>query len=100
MADRLSFKNIFSLEISFVLIYRVDSDAMPHRAVFQMGFHCLATCLGGNRVYRFLTIIIEHNYVSRHDISNNVACATNKASDQPAHTRSLIRAFAGNLNIL
>ena len=30
-----------------------------------------------------------------HGISNNnVVCATSKASDQPAHTRSLIRAFA------
>ena len=35
-----------------------------------------------------------------HEISNNVACATSKASDQPAHTRSLIRAFAGRLSIL
>ena len=34
-----------------------------------------------------------------HEISNNVACATSKASDQPAHTRSLIRAFASRLNI-
>ena len=33
----------------------------------------------------------------RHDISNNVVCATSKASDQPAHTRSLIRAFASRL---
>ena len=30
----------------------------------------------------------------RHEISNNVICATSKASDQPAHARSLIRAFA------
>ena len=30
-----------------------------------------------------------------HEISINVLCATSKASDQPAHTRSLIRAFAG-----
>ena len=29
-----------------------------------------------------------------HEISNNVACATSKGSDQPAHTHSLIRAFA------
>ena len=36
----------------------------------------------------------------RHEISNNVLCATSKASDQPAHTRSLIRAFACRLNIL
>ena len=26
----------------------------------------------------------------RHEIFNNVVCATSKASDQPAHTRSLI----------
>ena len=30
----------------------------------------------------------------RHDISNNEVCAISKASDQPVHTRSLIRAFA------
>ena len=35
-----------------------------------------------------------------HEISNNVVCATNKASNQPAHTRSLIRAFASRLSIL
>ena len=35
-----------------------------------------------------------------HEISNNVVCATSKASDQPAHTRSLIRAFAGRKGIL
>ena len=34
-----------------------------------------------------------------HEISNNVVCATSRASDQPAHTRSLIRAFASRLNI-
>ena len=38
-------------------------------------------------------------YEPRHEISNNVVCATSKASDQPAHTRSLIRVFAGRLNI-
>ena len=41
-------------------------------------------------------IIIE----PRHEISNNVVCATSKGSDQPAHTRSLIRAIASRLNIL
>ena len=34
------------------------------------------------------------------EISINVVCATSKASDQRAHTRSLIRAFACRLNIL
>ena len=36
----------------------------------------------------------------RHEISNNVECGTSKGSDQPAHTRSLIRVFACRLNIL
>ena len=35
-----------------------------------------------------------------HEISNNVVCATSKASDQPAHTRSLIRAIASQVSIL
>ena len=35
-----------------------------------------------------------------HEISNNVVCATSKASDRPAHMRSLIRAFASRLSIL
>ena len=35
-----------------------------------------------------------------HEISNNVVCATIKASDQPTHTRSLIRAFSIPLSIL
>ena len=34
------------------------------------------------------------------EISNNAVCATSKASDQPAHMRSLIRAFASRLRIL
>ena len=38
--------------------------------------------------------------VPRHGISNNLVCTTSKASDQPAHTRSLIRVFASGLNIL
>ena len=37
---------------------------------------------------------------SVHEISKNVVCATSKASDQPANTRSLIRAFASRLGIL
>ena len=35
-----------------------------------------------------------------HDISNNVVCATSNASDQPAHTYSMIRGFASRLSIL
>ena len=42
----------------------------------------------------------EDNNQPWHEISNNVVCATSKGSDQPAHTRSLIRVFASRLNIL
>ena len=47
-------------------------------------------------------IAVVHDYINEpgHEISNNVVCATSKASDQPAHMRSLIRAFASRLNIL
>ena len=38
-------------------------------------------------------------YEQVHEISNNVVSATSKASDQPANTRSLIRAFASRLSI-
>ena len=41
-----------------------------------------------------------HNYEPRHEISNNVVCATSKGSDQPAHVRSLIRTFASRVNII
>ena len=36
-------------------------------------------------------------YELQHEISNNVVCATSKGSDQPAHTRSLLRAFCSSL---
>ena len=36
----------------------------------------------------------------RHEISNNVVCATSQGSDQQAHTLSLVRAFPSRLNIL
>ena len=38
--------------------------------------------------------LVQNNNEPRHGISNNVVCATSKASDQPAHTCSLIRVFA------
>ena len=44
--------------------------------------------------------LLVHYFEPRHEISNNVVCVTSKSSDQPAHTRSLSRAFASRLNIL
>ena len=68
-----------------------------------------------NKIYKDQNISINEEYISIniclkigiklrndpwHGISNNVVCATSKASDLPAHTRSLIRAFASGLHIL
>ena len=44
--------------------------------------------------------ILLLSFEPRHEISNNLVSATSKGSDQPAHTHSLVRAFANRLNIL
>ena len=49
------------------------------------------------KCYRIRTLKI---FKPVHEISNNVVYATSKASDHPANTRSLIRAFASHLGIL
>ena len=48
--------------------------------------------------YLYKFSIFQHEL--QHEIKNNVVYVTSKGSDQPAHTRSLIRAFASRLNIL
>ena len=52
--------------------------------------------------FHLLLSLHKHHHINEpvHEISNNLVCATSKASDQPAHTRSLIRAFANRLSIL
>ena len=42
----------------------------------------------------------EIKYEPVYEIPNNVECAISKTSDQPAHTRCLIRACASRLSIL
>ena len=44
--------------------------------------------------------VVMQEIEPQHVISNYVVCATSKVSDQPAHMRSLIRAFASRLNII
>ena len=45
-------------------------------------------------VYQISAVYVKKRIEPWQEISNNVVCATSKGSDQPAHTRSLIRAFA------
>ena len=54
----------------------------------------------GNTMILFNVVYMHSTYEPRHDISNNVVYAISKCSDQPAHTRGLIRAFASRLNVL
>ena len=50
--------------------------------------------------FQVLTGVYIFLYEPVHEVSNNVVCVTSKAPDQPANTRSLIRAFASRLSIL
>ena len=52
------------------------------------------------KIFLYYLHISLSKYEPGHEISNNVVCANSKGSDQPAHTGSLIRAFACRLNIL
>ena len=47
-----------------------------------------------------IKLISRSVFEPQHEIYNNVLCATNKGSDEPALTRSLIRAFAGRLHTI
>ena len=79
-----------------------DPDEKPHNAVSDQDLHCLLTECSNfilkNENYHPTPLELEME--PRHEISNNLVCATSKASDQPAHARSLIRAFASRLSIL
>ena len=57
------------------------------------------TCASATHMWYFLLVFLSINE-QRHEISNNVVCATSKVSDQPAQMHSLIRAFASRLNML
>ena len=59
-------------------------------------FHLLDSKYKCHKSNKLEQLIME----PRHEISNNVVCATSRASDQPAHTHILIRAFASRSSII
>ena len=88
----------------------VEPDEMTQYAAFHQGLHCLLRLKqpSGNELHlnlkipKMATELLEVNKELSQCMrfSNNVVCATSKVSDQPAHTHSLIRAFASRLSIL
>ena len=65
--------------------------------LFKLGFQDMH-CMRLNKPHKAFRSETTHE--PRHEFSNNVAFATSKASDQPAHTRSLIKTYACRLNII
>ena len=83
--------NTFSVMLRPVLSRRrIQFLAQEHNAVYVIIFYNLCNSL--NLLSKIIT------YEPCHEITNNVVCATNKGSDQSAHTRSLIIAFAYRLS--
>ena len=65
------------------------------------GQPCITNDIKCQAIYKHVhTAITKTASEPQHDIFNNVACATSKASDQPARMRRLIRDFASRLIIL
>ena len=61
----------------------------------------MQTQIFGNMSFSSIVrIVMQMRNEPVHEISNIVVCATSKGSEQPVHTRRLIRAFASRLNIL
>ena len=67
-----------------------EPSHLDHSFEYQQNMFCL----------RNNNFLIFNLYEPWHEISKNVVCASSKASNRPAHTHSLIRAFASCLNIL
>ena len=78
----------FKLPYYHVFISSMENSAEPDHLASEKPADLYLHCFQ-NRIYE-----------PQHEIPNNVVCATNKGSDQPAHTCSLVRAFAIRLNIL
>ena len=61
---------------------------------------CMRSLIRAFPMYMCIRFLKRINVFGQHEICDNVVGTNSKASDQPAHIRSLIRAFASRLNIL
>ena len=86
---------------SFVWFWSNFISHLNHYSTFNNApDHWLTILCGTSLIISSSDWIVKSQYEPQHKISNNMVCATSKGSDQPAHMRSLIRAFASHLNIL
>ena len=102
-----SFKHLIALLKSLIIFLSHDICCGYSKEQSQWGFLCTHKTNVKTYCKKIFPILRSQFFVKfiawcepRHEISNNVVCATSKGSDQPAHMRSLIRAFTGRLNFL
>ena len=97
--------------IRYIVCRKVDTTKpslvmMPHcwksHVAAQICLDDIGTCCRNLFSFHGVYATIEGKSIfeSRHEISNKVVCVTSKASDQPVHMHSMIRAFASRLSIL
>ena len=100
--------------LTFISMINTTSESLKARSVFLFSISVYGAAdipcsaeLSMNKVLslrdKYKTNSSRYNCIRlfepQNEISNNVVCATSKGSDQPAHMRSLIRAFTSRLNI-
>ena len=80
------------------LYARMSPKGFTRLEILMMPGKCIFTHFRTSLIH--VPLVFPNAIKPVHENSNNEVCATSKASDQPAHTRSLIRAFASRLSIL
>ena len=109
----LTYSNKFEIAVTYIFLFRIllyldyicyiSDDPQEYETTKNNG--AVPWKLFRNSIWWFETVS-ENKYKRftkispRHEISNNVVWVTSTAWDQPAHTRSLIRACASRLTIL
>ena len=88
-------------DLPFVLHFSKETQFLSSFFYLNFIIYSLAVSIFLNLILKnSLTFFHPIKFKPRHQISSNEVCATSKGSDQSAHTRSLIRAFAGLLSIV
>ena len=79
----------------------LDPDQVRRSVGTDLGPNCLQRLSADDKRQAILKKnSMYYNNEPVHEISYNVVCVTSKASNQPAHMRSLIKAFASRSSIL